>query len=84
MQGFLLHIHEGLQDHLRSVLDSILDWCVQCYSPQLVFIAISTITITTTTTTTTIIITATIIIIPTPGTLGLTHTCCAAWTRQVG
>ena len=83
MQGFLLHIHEGLQDHLRSVLDGILDWCVQCYLPQLVFISISTIT-TITTTTTAFIITATIIFIPTPGTLGLTHTCCAAWTRQVG
>jgi hypothetical protein len=27
MQGFLLHIHEGLQDHLKSILDAILDWC---------------------------------------------------------
>jgi hypothetical protein len=27
MQGFLLHIHEGLQDHLKSILDGILDWC---------------------------------------------------------
>jgi hypothetical protein len=25
IQGFLLHIHEGLQDHLKSILDSILD-----------------------------------------------------------
>lgn len=25
IQGFLLHMHEGLQDHLKSVLDSILD-----------------------------------------------------------
>jgi hypothetical protein len=25
IQGFLLHIHEGLQDHLKSVLDCILD-----------------------------------------------------------
>ena len=26
MQGFLLHIHEGLQDHLKGILDAILDW----------------------------------------------------------
>ena len=25
IQGFLLHMHEALQDHLKSVLDSILD-----------------------------------------------------------
>jgi hypothetical protein len=86
MQGFLLHIHDGLQDHLRSVLDSILDWCVQVLFAATIIIAIAIIAaVITIIIIIIIIITITIIvIIPTAGTLGLTRMCCAAWMPLVG